>query len=124
LNTHKNLPKPLNFWATNYFAVVDINNCVGSGTCEDVCQVCAVTVNEKEQLAFVNLDRCLGCGVCVVNCSSEAISLSKKASEQVLPQTREELYDIIMENKKGTLGKIVLTSKLIVDTIQTKTKKI
>ena len=91
LHTHKNLPKPLNFWATNYFAVVDVNACFGCGTCEDKCQVAAVKVNEKEQIAYVNLDRCLGCGVCVVNCPNDSISLSKKASEQVPPQNREEL---------------------------------
>ena len=120
LITHKNLPKPLNFWATNYFAVVDAKACVGCGTCEEKCQVGAVKVNEKEQIAYVNLDRCLGCGVCVVNCPNDSISLSKKASEQVPPQTREELYDVIMENKKGTLGKLLLTGRLLVDTIRAK----
>ena len=120
LSIHKNLPKPLNFWATNYFAVVDVNACVGCGTCEDKCQVDAVKVNEKEQIAYVNLDRCLGCGVCVVNCPNDSISLSKKASEQVPPQTREELLDVIMENKKGKLGKLLLTGRLLVDTIRAK----
>lgn len=120
LSIHKNLPKPLNFWATNYFAVVDVNACVGCGTCEDKCQVGAVKVNEKEQIAYVNLDRCLGCGVCVVNCPNDSISLSKKASEQVPPQTREELLDVIMENKKGKLGKLLLTGRLLVDTIRAK----
>ena len=120
LHTYKNLPKPLNFWATNYFAVVDVNACVGCGTCEDKCQVGAVKVNEKEQIAYVNLDRCLGCGVCVVNCPNDSISLSKKVSEQVPPQTREELFDVIMENKKGKLGKLLLTGRLLVDTIRAK----
>ena len=120
LHTHKNLPKPLNFWATNYFAVVDENACVGCGTCEDKCQVGAVKVNEKEQVAYVDLDRCLGCGVCVVNCPNDSISLSKKASEQVPPQTREELFDVIMENKKGKLGKLLLSGRLLVDTIRAK----
>ena len=56
LHTHKNLPKTLNFWATNYFAVVDVNACVGCGTCEDKCQVGAVKVNEKEQIAYRGRD--------------------------------------------------------------------
>ena len=80
----------------------------------------AVKINEKEQIAYVNLDRCLGCGVCVVNCPNDSISLSKKASEQVPPKTREELFDVIMENKKGKLGKLLLTGRLIVDTIRAK----
>ena len=35
------------------------------------------------------------------------------------PPTREELYDIIMANKKGRLGKLKLTGKLIVDSVRT-----
>jgi len=123
LHTHKNLPKPVNFWATNYFAEVDENACVGCGTCEDMCQVNAVKVNEKKRFAYVNLDRCLGCGVCVVNCPNDSISLSKKASEKIPPRNREELYDIIMENKKGMFKKLLLTGNIIVDTIQTKLNK-
>jgi Pyruvate/2-oxoacid:ferredoxin oxidoreductase delta subunit len=123
LHTHKNLPKPLNFWATNYFAEVDENACIGCGTCEDICQVNAVKVNEKEQFAHVNLDRCLGCGVCVVNCPNDSIFLSKKASEKIPPQNREELYDIIMENKKGKFKKLLLTGNIIVDTLQTRLNK-
>jgi Pyruvate/2-oxoacid:ferredoxin oxidoreductase delta subunit len=120
LHTHKNLPKPVNFWATNYFAVVDVNACVGCGNCEDKCQVAAVKVNEKEQIAYVNLDRCLGCGVCVVNCPNDSISLSKRASEKVPPQNREELHDIIMENKKGKFGKLLMAGNLLVDILRTR----
>jgi electron transport complex protein RnfB len=82
--------------------------------------VAAMKVNEKEQIAYVNLDRCLGCGVCVVNFPNDSISLSKKVSEQVPPQNREELYDIIMENKKGKIGKLLMTGNLLVDTIRAK----
>ena len=123
LRTHKNLPKPVNFWATNYFAEVDVNACISCGTCDDICQVNAVKVDEKKQFAHVNLDRCLGCGVCAVNCPNGSISLLKKASEQVPPQNREELYDIIMENKKGKFQKLLLTGNIIVDTIQTRLNK-
>ena len=120
LHSHKNLPKPLNYWATNYYAVVDLKACVGCGTCKDECQVGAVVVNENIQKASVNLDKCLGCGNCVVKCPNDSISLSKKASEQIPPQTREELFDVIMENKKGKLGKLFLTGRLLVDTIRAK----
>ena len=119
LDLHKNLPKPLDFWATNFHAVVDKNTCEGCGVCEESCQVDAVNVSEKEQYAVVNLDRCLGCGVCVSNCPIESISLLKKPTEVVPPRTREELFDIIMDKKKGKLGKLILTGKLFLDAVRT-----
>jgi len=119
LDMHKNLPKPLNFWATNFHAVVDKNTCEGCGNCEESCQVGAVSVSEKEQYAVVNLDRCLGCGVCVSNCPTESISLLKIPAEVIPPQTREELIDIIMERKKGKFGKLMLTGKLFFDAVRT-----
>ena len=119
LTLHKNLPKPLNFWATNYHAVVNENECEGCGNCEDSCQVNAVKVSEKENYAVVNLDRCLGCGVCVSNCPNEAIYLKKKPAEIIPPRTKEELNDIIMKNKKGKFGKFLLTGKLFYDAFRT-----
>jgi len=119
LNIHKSLPKPLDFWATNFHAVVDKDTCEGCGNCEESCQVSAVSVSEKEQYAVVNLDRCLGCGVCVSNCPAESISLLKIPAEVIPPQTREELIDIIMAGKKGRLGKLMLTGKLFFDAVRT-----
>ena len=119
LDLHKNLPKPLDFWATNFHAVVDKNTCEGCGNCEESCQVGAVSVSEKEQYAVVNLDRCLGCGVCVSNCPTESISLLKKPTEVIPPQTREELFDIIMDRKKSRFGKLMLTGKLFFDAVRT-----
>ena len=119
LALHKILPKPLDFWATNFYAVVDQNTCEGCGTCEECCQVAAVNVSEKERCAIINQDRCLGCGVCVSNCPTQSISLLKKPSEAIPPQTREELIDIIMAHKKGRFGKLMLTGKLYFDAVRT-----
>ena len=119
LEMHKNLPKPLVFWATNFYAVVDKNTCQGCGLCEKSCQVGAVRVSEKKQVAVVNLNRCLGCGICVSRCPTESISLAKKVKEVVPPQTREELMDILMARKKGRFGKMVLTGKLFFDAVRT-----
>ncbi|MGD9274571.1 MAG: 4Fe-4S binding protein, partial [Desulfobacterales bacterium] len=83
------------------------------------CQVGAVAVSDPKQHAIVDPERCLGCGVCVTTCPAQAISLSKKPTEVRPPQTREDLYDIIMTNKKGRLGKLKLTGKLVVDAIRT-----
>lgn len=119
LNLHKNLPKPLDYWATNFHAVVDKKTCEGCGKCVEICQVGAMSVSEKERCAVVNLDRCLGCGVCVTTCPTESISLLKKPVEVIPPQTREELFDIIKNNKKGKFGKLMLTGKLFFDAIRT-----
>ncbi len=118
LGVHKTIPKPLDFWASNFYAVVDTNTCEGCGTCEEWCQVGAVSVSENKQHAVVDLNRCLGCGVCVSNCPTESISLLKKPSEVRPPQSREELYDIIMARKKGRLGKLKLTGKMFIDAVR------
>ncbi len=119
LSVHKNLPKPLDFWASNFHAVVDRDTCEGCGACEKLCQVGAVRVSDKKQPAVVDLDICFGCGVCVPNCPTQSITLVKKSAEVRPPQTREDLHEIIMAGKKGRLGKLKLIGKLIVDAVRT-----
>lgn len=120
LQLHQKLPKPLDFWASNFQARVETDTCSGCGACEQRCQVGAVRVSKTTEIAAVDLNRCIGCGLCVPVCPEEAISLIKKPIETKPPKTREELYDIIMANKKGRFGKAKLTGKLIADTIRTK----
>ena len=119
LAVHKIIPKPLDFWASNFQAEVDRATCVGCGSCEEWCQVGAVSVSESSQKAAVDLNRCIGCGVCVSNCPTESISLLKKPTEVRPPQTREDLYEIIMAKKKGRFGKLKLTGKMIIDAVRT-----
>ncbi len=113
LGIHKMLPKPVDFWSTNYYASVDAESCTGCETCIESCQVDAMRIKEHPGISTVNLDRCLGCGNCVTFCPSEAISLIKKEVEVTPPENTEDLYDIIMANKKGTFGKIKIASRLI-----------
>jgi NAD-dependent dihydropyrimidine dehydrogenase PreA subunit len=119
LSVQKSLPKPLEFWASNFHATVDRETCEACGACEKRCQVGAVSVSEKMQPAVVDLERCIGCGVCVPNCPTKSITLVKKPVEVRPPQTREDLHEIIMAGKKGRLGKLKLTGKLIVDSLRT-----
>jgi Na+-translocating ferredoxin:NAD+ oxidoreductase subunit B len=119
LAVHKSLPKPLDFWVTNFLAKVEADKCEACGACENNCQVGAVVVSEEKRYAVVAPERCLGCGICVTTCPTDAITLSKKPTEVRPPQTREDLYEIIMTNKKDRLGKIKLTGKLVVDAIRT-----
>jgi len=83
------------------------------------CQVDAVSVSQKKQPAAVNPDRCIGCGVCVPACPTESITLVKKPAPLKPPPTREDLHAIIMAGKKGRLGKLKLTGKLIADSVRT-----
>lgn len=118
LSMQKNLPKPLDYWASNFYAVVDSDACDGCGNCEKRCQVGAARVSEEKKTS-VDLNRCIGCGVCIPTCPKKAISLEKKPTETRPPQTREDLYDIIMSHKKGRLGKLKVTGKLVIDATRT-----
>ena len=118
LRTHKSLPKPLEFWASNFYAAVDRVACEGCGACVKRCQVGAVSVFKKKQPAVVDRDRCIGCGVCVPACPTQSITLVKKPAEVRPPQTREDLHEIMVAGKKGRLGKLKLTGKLIVDSVR------
>jgi len=113
LNIHKMLPKPVEFWATNYYAEVDPENCTGCETCVTRCQVNAVNIDESLNVSRVNLDRCIGCGNCITSCPSGALSLVKKEKETMPPVDTENLHDIIMANKKGKLDKMKLAARLM-----------
>jgi H+/Na+-translocating ferredoxin:NAD+ oxidoreductase subunit B len=119
LRAHHMLPKPLDYWASNFQSVVDTNTCDGCGVCETRCQVQAITVPRDTQIAVVDLTHCIGCGVCVSTCPKKAISLQMRSTETTPPKTREELYDIIMAKKKGALGTLGVQAKFIFDCVST-----
>ena len=75
-------PKPAEMVFTNYYAVIDEEECVGCEACIDRCQMGALTMNDDEK-AEVNRDRCIGCGLCVTTCPSEAIELVLKPEENL-----------------------------------------
>lgn len=99
LRLHKEIPKPVDIWATNFFAEVNTDLCTGCGTCVESCQTGAMKMDEKEGISVVDLMRCLGCGLCVSSCPEEAIVLQKKEKQVIPPQTGEELNEVIMSHK-------------------------
>jgi Na+-translocating ferredoxin:NAD+ oxidoreductase subunit B len=119
LQVLKNLPEPLEFWSTNYHAEVEKNRCEGCGVCEKRCQMGAVAVALKHSSAVVNRDICIGCGLCVTTCPEQAIYLEKNEPQVSPPDTRRDLYDTIMDRKKGRLGKLKVTGKIILGAVRT-----
>ena len=96
--SHQNkLEEPAQFFATNYHAKVDPEECIGCGICEERCNMNAVHV--EDDIAVVNLARCIGCGACVPTCTSEAIKLYKKEDEITPPKNTVETYLAIMDKK-------------------------
>lgn len=74
---------------SNYYAVIDEEECVSCGVCADErCQVFAI--EEKDDAYAVITDKCIGCGLCISTCPSDAISLIRKNEEDiVLPPVDE-----------------------------------
>lgn len=101
LGVQRLLPRPVDFWATNFCADVAEGACTGCGRCVDRCQVNAISVARAGGKARVDAGRCIGCGLCVPTCPSQAVRLRRKDAETVPPETEEALYSRVMENKQG-----------------------
>jgi Pyruvate/2-oxoacid:ferredoxin oxidoreductase delta subunit len=91
------LPKPIDFFTTNYHSVVNSDLCTSCGTCVDLCQMKALSIHDD--LLVVNLDRCIGCGVCIANCPEEAITLMKREKELIPPETMEDTFASIQSSR-------------------------
>lgn len=97
LTSQKQLPELSHFFATNYYAEVDPDLCVGCGICEDRCNLDAINI--EGNIAQVDKGRCIGCGVCVPTCTSEAMKLFKKEEETLPPKNTMATYMTIMDKK-------------------------
>ncbi len=111
LTVVKKLPRPVDYFATNYYSEVDENLCEGCGTCVERCQMNALTL--VDNISQVNLDFCLGCGNCVSSCPSGAIHLVKKSKELVPPKDFKKLFIKILMKKKGFIGTLKMLGRMI-----------
>ncbi len=103
LENLKVLPRPVEFFSSNFFAEVDSELCVGCETCVERCQMDAIKlVKEKSKIM---LKKCIGCGLCVASCPEEAITLVRKEEATVPPSSEEELYAKILDKKLEIKGK-------------------
>jgi electron transport complex protein RnfB len=96
LSHAKLLEKPAQLFATNYFSEVKEKECTGCRTCEEVCPMDAIIVND---VSHIILERCIGCGVCVSKCPSGAIHLRDKEAKIVPPENDADLIAKITKKK-------------------------
>lgn len=111
LAVQKMLPRPVDFWTSNFFAEVDAAACVRCGQCVDRCQVNAVALTGAGDRAAINRSRCIGCGLCVPTCEAHAIRLRQKAPATVPPADEEALYGQIAANRKGAWRQWIMLLK-------------
>jgi Pyruvate/2-oxoacid:ferredoxin oxidoreductase delta subunit len=100
LKNLKTLDKPAKVVNSNYYAVVDEDNCTACEACVERCQMDAIAVEDS---ARVDLDRCIGCGLCVPACDFDAIRLVEKGeSEKWVPPKNivETFINIAQERGK------------------------
>ncbi len=97
LTNQKQFDEPARLFATNFYAEVDEDACIGCEICLDRCNMDAITV--ENAIAHINRSKCIGCGVCVSTCTSEAIKLYKKEEEIIPPLNTAATYMTIMDKK-------------------------
>ncbi len=102
-------PRPSDFVASNFQAVLNNESCNGCGKCAKRCQMNALEVKNKK--AVLNAGKCIGCGLCVTTCKTGSLKLLKKENETVPPDSMEKKYEIIMAGKKGTVGKLMSAAR-------------
>lgn len=106
-----NSPRPVDFYATNYYAEVDSELCKGCGTCVRRCQLKARAI--VNGIATVDLNRCIGCGNCVVTCEANASHLRKKEEELVPPKDKDTMFMMILSKKTGKWNMLKLRAKML-----------
>jgi Pyruvate/2-oxoacid:ferredoxin oxidoreductase delta subunit/predicted transcriptional regulator len=102
LRMAKQYPRPVELILSNYYALVDTDECAACETCLERCQMEAISINEDD-VAEINLDRCIGCGLCVTTCPTQALRLELKPEGQryTPPAKGQELVEE-MAKKRGT----------------------
>ncbi len=108
------MPRSVDFVESNYRAVLKTETCTGCGICKKRCHMQAIIYDDTSATAkaiAIDERKCIGCGLCVSTCKSKSLSLSRKEKEFVPPKDIEELYSVIYQNKKSTVGKYTMMLK-------------
>ena len=59
---------------TYYIADVIEEDCIGCGTCVDICPMKAIEL--EDAVSQIDKSRCIGCGLCAHHCPEDAIKLT------------------------------------------------
>jgi NAD-dependent dihydropyrimidine dehydrogenase PreA subunit len=112
LTNIKRQPRPASIIASAFVAALDVETCVGCGTCQDRCQMEALSLSEGK--AVLDLDRCIGCGLCVTTCPTRALSLLRKpkAEQPYVPKDAVDA-NIRLGQARGKLNAGKLVSMLV-----------
>ena len=102
LATARKLPRPAEFFATNFVARVDAAACHGCSACVDRCQMAAISCDGAS--AVVQVERCIGCGLCVTTCPTAAMGLHTKPDGRIPPSDTGRLYARMFRERFGVSG--------------------
>ena len=111
LGAVRRMPNPASLVVSNYYAVVDPETCIGCGTCIDICQTQAITLDENN-IARVDINRCIGCGLCEPVCPEEARSLVLKTKEEI-NEPKESLHEQMIRAAKRRTGKDITRKEVV-----------
>jgi len=76
--------------SSGYVSRVDLDVCNGCGTCADICQFGAVSLEGSE--ASVDPVKCMGCGLCASHCPQTAMALVRDGARS-MPLELDELIE-------------------------------
>ncbi len=117
LGLHKELPRPIDFWAADFKVTLDKSLCVGCGKCIGRCQTLALTrgeatLNGRQEKRPPRLDpaRCIGCGLCTPVCPSKALTLVPRKNKNRPPADRDDLNTALTPG--GPLRKAATVARL------------
>jgi len=87
---------------SNYRAVIDPEECISCGVCQERCPVDAIADDENGK-SKVERANCIGCGVCVIGCVSDAIEMMPVSAEEWfhVPNSMAEWEEMRLENMEA-----------------------
>jgi len=99
LDIARRIPRPAEFWATNFHVAIDADECTGCGSCADGCPALAIKWIDATETPLLVDGRCIGCGQCVAACPDGALCLEHNAKTIVPPENTDELLEQLMDGR-------------------------